>query len=248
MAIMSTLFFCGDTHGQFDHLIEAARLHKPAAMILLGDIQATAPLHEIFAPVMEHTEIWFIHGNHDTDSVAQYDHLYNSSLASNNLHGRVCEVAGYRIAGLGGIFRGQIWMPGQAQRFFDPAAFMAAGGRGNQWRTGVSRKHRSSIFPSDIAGLQGQKADILVTHEAPSCHPHGFVPIDHLARQLKVSVSFHGHHHDRRDYSRDVPRLGFQPFGVGLRGITALNGEVIRPGDMDHVEFPVDPRRRPRGV
>jgi hypothetical protein len=98
-------------HGQFDHLIDAARLHKPAALILLRDTSATAPLHEIFAPVMEHTEIWFIHGATTIPTALRNTIvLYNSTLAANNLHGRVCEVAGYRIAGLNGIFRGQIWM------------------------------------------------------------------------------------------------------------------------------------------
>ena len=32
------LFFCGDPHGKFDHVIEAVECHQPNAIILLGDI------------------------------------------------------------------------------------------------------------------------------------------------------------------------------------------------------------------
>ena len=42
-----------------------------------------------------------------------YDNLWGSELADRNLHGRVVEIAGYRVAGLGGIFRGKIWNPAE---------------------------------------------------------------------------------------------------------------------------------------
>lgn len=58
--------------------------------------------------ILEMTEVWFIHGNHDTDSDADYDHLFGSALADRNLHGCVAVVDGARIAGLGGVFRGQV--------------------------------------------------------------------------------------------------------------------------------------------
>ena len=51
------------------------------------------------------------------------------------------------------------------------------------------------------------------------------------------AVRFHGHHHDRPDYSASFLELGFQAHAVGFRGITALAGDggvsVIRPGDYD---------------
>jgi hypothetical protein len=94
-------------------------------------------------------------------------------------------------------------------------------------------KHRSSIFPADHANLSKLRADILVTHEAPSAHPHGFAVLDELARSLGVNKTFDGHHHDRLDYSAERPRLGFDAFGVGLRGITDQDGRIIRPGDLD---------------
>ena len=108
---MSQIFFFGDNHGEFEHVIEAVREHAPPAIVLLGDIQAKKPMEEELAPILGQTEVWFIHGNHDTDSELDYDNLFGSKLADRNLHGRVVEVAGVRIAGLGGIFRGQVWRP-----------------------------------------------------------------------------------------------------------------------------------------
>ena len=108
------ILFCGDLHGQFGHVIEAVLVRQPAAVILLGDLQAQNPLEVELAPILGHTEIWFIHGNHDTDSDADHDNLFDSALADRNLHGRVVEIAGVRIAGLGGVFRGQVWSPPRA--------------------------------------------------------------------------------------------------------------------------------------
>jgi hypothetical protein len=81
--------------------------------------------------------------------------------------------------------------------------------------------------------LQAQRADILVTHVAPSSHQHGFAAIDQLANSLGVLTSFHGHHHDRRDHSAERLRLGFDAFGVGFRGITDQDWRVILAGEFD---------------
>jgi hypothetical protein len=78
---------------------------------LLGDIQARRPLQVELAPILALTEVWFIPGNHDTDSDADHDHLFGSELADRNLHARVVEIAGFRVAGLGGVFRESIQMP-----------------------------------------------------------------------------------------------------------------------------------------
>lgn len=47
----------------------------------------------------------------------------------------------------------------------------------------------------------------------------------------------HGHHDDRLDSSRRWAEQGFKCFGVGLRGITAINADgdatVIVPGELD---------------
>ena len=229
------IFFCGDVHGCFDHIIEAVTEHEPAAIILLGDVQAQRPLEKELALILDNTEIWFIHGNHDTDSEADYDNLFGSALADRNLDGRVVNIAGVRIAGLGGIFRGQVWWPPEAPSYTSAKAFERQHGAGNRWRNGLTLRHRSTIFPDTYERLAALHADVLVTHEGPSVHPHGFAALDELARQMGVRQTFHGHHHDRIDYSGHWDQLGYRAFGVGFCGITALDGAVIRVGDYDTV-------------
>ena len=232
------IFFCGDTHSNFGHVLDLVNKHRPAAIVFLGDLQAQAPLQEALYPILDLTEIWWIHGNHDTDSDADYDNLFGSTLADRNLHGRVVDIAGRRIAGLGGIFRGQIWMPGadprpEERNFESSADFLQQCGKGNRWRDGLPRKHRSSIFPAEYDALATQRADILVTHEAPSCHPQRFKAIDDLARAMRVQKAYHGHHHDRIDYSREWGSLSFQAIGVGFCGVTDQDGNVLLVGDFD---------------
>jgi len=184
----STIFFCGDVHGHFDHIIGAVQQHRPAAIVFLGDLQAPRALNDLLQPIQNLTDIWWIHGNHDTDSDADYDNLFGSELADRNLDGRVVEIAGWRIGGLGGVFRHQVWAPPTLAQFRSREDFTARCGKGNLWRGGLPRKHRSSIFPDVYAQLALDRADILVTHEAPSCHPHGFEAIDQLAREMMYGL------------------------------------------------------------
>lgn len=231
------IFFCGDTHGRFDHIIKAVQERQPAAIVFLGDLQPRSLLDQELQHILELTEIWWICGNHDTDSDADYDRLFGSALADRNLHGRVVEIAGIRIAGLGGVFRGQVWMPPGNLQHETQEAYTAHCGKGNRWRGGLPRKHRSSIFPADYTRLVDERADILVTHEAPSCHPHGFHVIDELANSLRVAKLFHGHHHDCLDYKAHYQRLGFAAFGVGFCGITDQDGNVIVSGKFDDLQL-----------
>ena len=105
-------------------------------------------------------------------------------------------------------------------------------GQGNIWRGGVPRRHRSTIFPSVYGNLQRQKADILVTHEAPSCHKKGFCALDRLAKTMGVKWLFHGHQHEDRAYGMQGLIL---TRAVGYNGIVNLKGEVV-------VEAKLDPR------
>lgn len=228
------ILFFGDTHGGFDHCFHVVNRIRPQAIVFLGDIQTPRPFHEQLANILDLTEIWWIHGNHDTDTEEQYDNLFLSRLKDRNLSGRVCDVAGVRIAGLGGVFRGKIWDPAKpGWNYYSPYDFIAAGGHRAAWRNGVNLRHRSTIFPSEYEGLMQEKADILVTHEAPSCNRFGFQVIDVLARQLGVHSAFHGHHHDTYNYSPHYGRMGFRAFAVGYRGATALDGNIVLPGEMD---------------
>lgn len=224
------IFFCGDPHGGFDHIIQAGKEHRPKAMVILGDLQPPAPLHEVLADILPFVDVWWIPGNHDTDNDYFYDRLWRSELAGHNLHGRVALVNGLRIAGLGGVFRGQIWMPPQAPNYMSAGAFIRRIGRGNMWRGGLPRRHRTSIFPSTYDNLMTQKADVLVSHEAPGCHRKGFLALDQLAKTMQVKYLFHGHQHEDRHYPT---YYGFTPRGVGYRGIVNLRGDDIVPAQID---------------
>lgn len=205
------ILFCGDPHGKFDHIIQRVLQTLPAAVIMLGDLSLSKPFDETFAPILDLTDIWFIHGNHDTDEVLYHDHLF--ACPERNLHGRHVEIDGFKIAGLGGIFRGQVWYPPELPRFMTREDFIAHCGKGNLWRGGLPRKHRSSIFPEDIQCFDSLKADILVTHEAPIDHPHGFQAINELAQSLEVKTIIHGHHHDPFVYgSQNYVNVGFRDF------------------------------------
>ena len=221
--INPALLFFGDPHGDFVPVIAAVERFEPEAIVLLGDIQARRPLHVELAPILGKTEVWFIHGNHDTDSDADYDNLWGSELADRNLHGRVVKIAGYQVAGLGGVFRGKIW---NARRPIEEAAFASADNLCRsirpevRWRDGIARRHRSSIFPEDYLQLfLGPPADILVTHEAPAAHLYGWRAIDELAEALGVQVVVHGHHHRDIDYVGEgllSAAAPFRAFGVDM--------------------------------
>ena len=249
---MGELWFCGDTHGDLDHIIEhVLAAHAgglaPAAIILLGDIDAPRPLHIELEAVRCLTEIYWIPGNHDGDDNAAWNNLVSSELSDANLHCQVSEIASWRVAGLGGVFRKKIWCPPDEPRF---ASY-------ESWRTelmvrrppqawGISetadeRRHKTSIFPECVAELGKLRADILVSHEAPECRDdgRGWAAIGDLARRVGARFAFHGHHHDRQDYSDHFTDLGFQAYAVGYRGISSLSRDgtvaVIRPGYYDEI-------------
>jgi predicted phosphodiesterase len=72
--------------------------------------------------------------------------------------------------------------------------------------------------------LATQQADILITHEAPGYHEHGFKELDSLARRMGVPMMVHGHQHDNIDSSARWAEQGVESYGVGLRGVMALDG------------------------
>jgi predicted phosphodiesterase len=231
------LMFFGDPHGDLDPVIAAVEHFQPEAIVLLGDIQARRPLHVELRPILDLTEIWFIHGNHDTDSDADYDNLWGSELATRNFHGRIVEIAGFKVAGLGGVFRSKIWDP---RRPIEEAAFQSSDAmrrtmkREERWRDGISRKHRSSIFPADYQQLLWSgHSDILVTHEAPTAHPHGWKVIDELAEKLGVQLVVHGHHHQNIDYLGEglmTAAAPFRAFGVDMGSHLAWPRDEPGPG------------------
>jgi hypothetical protein len=205
---------------------------------------------------------WII-GNHDTDSHDSFANISDPISMAHDIDGRVVDVDGVRVAGLGGVFRGEIWYPRDddrgpsfnsydeyrrsSQEYLrlkarlskrDVVQAQAVPPESHQWeaqllelsRGGKLLKHRSTIFPDVYERLMSSRADILVTHEAPSCHPHGFRAIDRLAKAMGVQAIFHGHHHDSQDYTSAFELMGFKSYGVGFRGITDIDGHAIRTG------------------
>jgi predicted phosphodiesterase len=245
----------GDVHGQIDHLYAAIEAEKPSAVIFLGDIESPVRFDRFVSEIESKTEVWWIQGNHDTDTEQNYINLFESDLAERNLHGRVVEIDGVRVAGLGGVFRSQIWYPPEHPKYLSFDGMVANKYRHNKaltsaelarlhylkenkdarkcLRDGQLRKHQSSIFYSDWLQLFGQRADILVTHEAPSCHPYGFSEIDQLAKSMRVKYAFHGHQHDSLNYRSFDEKFGFQAHGVGFRGVTDMFGGKVVVGSFD---------------
>jgi predicted phosphodiesterase len=213
------ILFCGDPHGQWQHIIDAALQTAARAVILLGDLEPARPLHIELAAIRE--RVWYIHGNHDTDHEGNFAHVWHSELADRNIHGRVVTLpCGTRIGGLGGVFRGAVWYPKdrQAPKFRNREEHASKTPRQDRWQGSVHLKHWSSIYPDEVEQLAALQADILITHEAPGYHEHGFAPLDELARRMGVRMTVHGHQHDNIDSSARWAEQGFASYGVGLRG------------------------------
>ena len=139
------IFFCGDPHGEFAHINEAAREYKPKAMVILGDMQPPAPLEVILAEALKHTEIWWIPGNHDTDT----GRVLRLSVALRAWSAQPPRSRRER----GGSCASRAWaglprtglMPDGQPNYFCPATFIRRVGAGNIWR-GVSRA--ATVRPS----------------------------------------------------------------------------------------------------
>jgi len=213
-----TILFAGDPHRNFTPIIRACLARPAGTLILVGDLDCQRPLTETFAPVIAGG--WSVHwilGNHDCETETAYDNLVGDH-AEGDLGFRVTEIDGVRIAGLPGVFKPSIWYPrsddGSQQidppRYRNREAFLAAP-RTRHWRDGLPLWHRDSIFPDDLDRLSRQRFDILVAHEAPSRHRHGFAVIDQLAASGGAKLIVHGHHHD--SYFATLPN------GIAVRGL-----------------------------
>ena len=232
------ILFCGDPHGQFRHILQAAGDLRASAIVLLGDMESAQPLHEELASIAE--KVWLVHGNHDTDTERNWLNLWGSKLADRNIDGKVVTLPnGIRLAGLGGVFRESVWYPSlpTPPNFRNRKEHARATPRQERWQGGVPRKHWSTIYPDELDRLSSMRADVLITHEAPGYHNNGFALLDALAQSMGVKVTVHGHHHDNLDSSDRWTQQGFKSYGVGLRGITAIdangNANVIVPGELD---------------
>jgi predicted phosphodiesterase len=238
------LAFIGDVHQQW-HYVERGLVALevlPEAVILLGDLQCERPLDELAAPLLDRgIAVFWIAGNHDNDGGAEMwanltDAARNPRTAPGALHGRVAEIAGWRVAGLTGTFRPRVWQPPAPSRLrgrAELAANLAA--LGPSWRPEhVAALGHSlgslAIWPEDVAALAEQTADILVVHDAPSSHPEGFAALDGLARAMGARLIVHGHHHVTY---RAMAQDGLSVLGVGSACGAGIAGEILWPGDEE---------------
>jgi predicted phosphodiesterase len=240
-----TTVFIGDIHRQWPAITRGldTTTTLPDAAILLGDIECTLPLDQLAAPLLDRgIAVFWIFGNHDNDGGRDMwanlaDPLRNPRTAPGALNGRVVEIDGTRIAGLGGTFRPRIWEPPEPPRVHRRADLPADLAKlGPHWREDhrdalVHSLGATAIWPEDYDHLATQRADILVTHEAPSSHPAGSAALDDLARAMGARLIVHGHHHvNYRAVAPDGLRaLGVaSAWGLTADGTTLWRGEAPR--------------------
>ncbi|MFA5985168.1 MAG: metallophosphoesterase [Methylococcaceae bacterium] len=220
----SRILFAGDPHGNFRPLIEAVISTKPEAVILLGDCDLLQPLENYLQEIIGLTDIWWIAGNHDFESAEKYEFLFHSTFSEKTLHLRVREVAGLKIAGLSGIFLGRVWYPPQPPRWYSKQQYLLSQRLVGRQQAELSLKYQSAIWPAEFEALKNIKADILVTHEAPGSHNHGFKAISDLAAAMQVKMIFHGHLHE--NYAFTLPNQ-VQVYGVADKSVFDLAGNLV---------------------
>jgi Calcineurin-like phosphoesterase len=213
------IMFAGDPHRNFAPILRACSAVPAGTLIIVGDCDCPAPLSHLLAPLFERGwDVRWILGNHDTETEDAFDNL---TASPGDLGLRVTAIGGLRIAGLPGVFKPRVWyprpQPDSAQveppSFRTRAAFQASLKPSEVWRDGLPLWHRDTIFPEDFELLAKTRCDILVTHEAPSSHAHGFVVIDALAAACGAHLIVHGHHHT--SYATRLPN-GIRVRGLGL--------------------------------
>ena len=62
------ILFAGDPHGSYAHLYPILASQTNVALIILGDLQLTSPAE--LDRLANYADVWFIHGNHDSKTVA----------------------------------------------------------------------------------------------------------------------------------------------------------------------------------
>jgi len=208
----SPILFAGDPHRNFTPILRACAALPAGTLILLGDCDCPAPLDQLLAPAIgQGWQVRWILGNHDTETEAAYDNLTGHP---GDLGLRVATIRGLRIAGLPGVFKPRVWHPNEGPPSYPTrAAFQAALRPNEPWRGGLPLFHRDTIFPEDFDHLAIMRCDVLVTHEAPSSHKHGFAAIDDLAAACGARLIVHGHHH--QSYAAVLPN-GIRVRGLGL--------------------------------
>ncbi len=217
------ILFAGDPHGNFKPLISAVLKYQPTDVILLGDYDLETPLDSCLQEIIELTKIWWIAGNHDFESPEKHNNLFNSALADKNLHLKVTEIAGLKVVGLGGIFLGRVWYPPQQPKWRGKEHYLNNQSLKIQ-QSELALKYKSAIWYDEFEALKSLKADVLVSHEAPGSHRHGFHVIGELAEAMGVQQIFHGHLHE--NYVSFIKK-NIKVSGVANNSVANLMGRTL---------------------
>lgn len=236
------IVFIGDVHRRWTYVEAglAALARPPRAAVLLGDMECREPLDALAAPLLRRgVAVHWIFGNHDYDggpdmwaNLAAPER--NPVTAAGALHGRVASIGGLRVAGLGGVFRRRVWEPPEPPRLrrrvqlADHLATLDAGWSAAQRAALGEALSAMAIWPEDWDALLGQRADVLVTHEAPSSHPAGAAALEDLARAMGARLIVHGHHHVN---AVSVAPDGLRVLGVAAGWGSAADGTALWPGE-----------------
>jgi hypothetical protein len=214
---------------------------RPRAVVLLGDVEPAARLDAVAADMLDAgIAVAWLHGNHDVDGGVEMwadlcDPARNPRTSQWALDGRVVELAGLRVAGLGGVFMERVWHPrsgGGAPRARTREEAAARAGRPGRplgeppagiWES-RALPLEAAIYPETYERLADLSADVLAAHEAPDSHEHGYEEIALLARVMGARAAFHGHHHD--GYV-SVAGDGLVAVGVGRLQAVDAGGNVL---------------------
>ena len=226
---MATMIY-GDIHGFFPDFLEKYNEYRNVVdtCVLAGDQCPWEPLSNITRQMG--CTCFFILGNHDGD---QSSYLENHlSCWENHIHCRVVESAeGIRIAGISGTFEEEIWYPPEKPRWLTREQFRKfckTQPRGtvkyHLLHNHLPKRFWPVIFPEDVDKLKKLQSDVLVCHEAPSCHSLGFDIIDEIAEAMNVSVIVHGHHHESY---QGKTRNKIKVIGLNMEDFILLDRDMV---------------------
>lgn len=199
-------------------------------VFLFGDQTPQRPLEKELEPLGSELvqRTWFVLGNHDADQELFLRNHFG--MWRRHLHGRVVTVGGMRVGGLSGTFHEDIWDPPSDPVYASRAELSREEPSCldiQQDDSGILM-YWTSIFPEDVYSLfASSEVDVLLMHEAPGDHRHGFSVLDQLVASTGASVVLHGHHHENTE-GRLEPDV--QVFGLGMKQCMILTLELVFPG------------------
>ena len=84
------ILFAGDPHGSYEHLYPFVQENDNVALIILGDLQLSSP--DELDKLAKYCDIWFIHGNHDSKTVAAFEAIWGTHWKSRNSRTTHCRL------------------------------------------------------------------------------------------------------------------------------------------------------------